>query len=125
MGRLITHTCYHTGTGAQAMALAALDDPTYIERMRDRYREGADTATATLRGRFHAPDGGGFVFLDLRGDGRSANELLLAFLDRHIALAPGRVFGAGFEDFARLCCTNIPPDELRRACEVLNDVLGV
>ncbi len=122
--RLITHVCYHAPTGGQAMALAALGSPGYAARMRDRYRGAAEITCRHLRARFAPPQGGAFVFVDLRQLGRPAEEILLLCLDRHVALAPGTGFGDGFEGFARLCYTAVPPEALREALDRLNQVLA-
>jgi aspartate/methionine/tyrosine aminotransferase len=123
--RLVTHVIYHAPTSGQAMALAALRSRGYAEAMCEQYRSAADLARAHLPScRFHDPDAGAFVFLDLREAGAPHEEILLRCLDRHVALAPGSLFGTGFEAFARLCYTAVPPDEIAAALDAVDQVIG-
>ncbi len=123
--RLVTHVIYHAPTSGQAMALAALRSEGYVESMCEQYRSAAELARAHLPScRFHVPDAGAFLFLDLREVGAPHEEVLLRCLDRHVALAPGNLFGDGFEPFARLCYTAVPVDELAVALDAVDEVIG-
>lgn len=117
--RLLTHTCYHTGMLAQAMALASLeDDPGSARQERvDLARAGAAQALEAIGDRVPvaAPDGGAFLLLDLRArcaDGAEVTRLLERSLERGFSLASGAPFGRDFQRFARLCFTAARPDRL-------------
>lgn len=117
--RLLTHTCYHTGNLAQAMALASLeDDPAAARQERvDLARAGAAQALEAIGERLPlaAPDGGAFLLLDLRercAHGADVTRLLEQSLERGFSLAPGAPFGRDFQRFARLCFTAVRPDRL-------------
>jgi len=117
--RLLTHTCYHTGNLAQAMALASLeDDPAAARRERvDLARSGAAQALEAIGERVPvaAPDGGAFLLLDLRArcaEGADVTRLLEQSLERGFSLAPGAPFGRHFQRFARLCFTAVRPERL-------------
>ena len=121
--RLITHVSYHTSTSGQALALAALRSPTAAATMRAQYQQAAELTRQHLDADFHQPEGGAFVFIDLRSYRRPPAEILLDCLDRHVALAPGSACGADFAGFARLCYTAVPEAVLRPALESISEVL--
>jgi aspartate aminotransferase len=129
--RLITHSVYHAGRAAQAMALAALRGDAGGERAlrRDVARAGAALVEERLGGvvPFRPALAGAFVFLDLRGRAADADALLALLdrcLDRGVSLAPGGSFGEGFGRFARLCFTATPPEELAEGLDRLRGVLA-
>jgi aspartate/methionine/tyrosine aminotransferase len=143
LGRAICHGSYHASTSAQRMALAALGaGAAEIERVRASYEEGAAAALSALGAgapdgaawhalpggaRVRAPESGAFLFLDLRSLVADADEALAFFaecLEAGVALAPGEVFGAGFERFARLCFTANPPEVVRAGCALLAERLA-
>ncbi len=126
--RVLTHQPYHASTSAQAMGIKALEaGPEAIEVVRRSYMDGSREAVEALHARFHNPDAGAFLFLDLRehvDDERGLMELLFACLDVGVALAPGSIFGNDFGCFARLCYTRTPPEVVRDGIVLLNKVLN-
>lgn len=126
IARLICHSSYHASSSAQEMALACLTAGREGE-VAESYAAGAAIAHAELRGRFRPAQAGAFVFLDLRPRGVSNEEEALAFLirclDAGVSLCPGRIFGAGFAAFARLCFTAVPPQRLREGLARIKPLL--
>jgi aspartate/methionine/tyrosine aminotransferase len=128
IGRLLMHTTYHTSTVAQSMALACLKSPVEEEQKTlASYMEGASIAHESLNCIAAPAEAGAFVFLDLRpyvSSNRPISGLFDVFLDRYVALCPGKVFGRHFESFARLCFTATPPELLKEGISRINDVLA-
>jgi aspartate aminotransferase len=93
---------------AQAAALAALNGPQEpVHRMRDIYRERRDAALDQLDQLgvgYLRPQGAFYLWVDVRdrdaGDTASWAEKLL--LDRHVAVAPGTVFGPSGSGWVRV-----------------------
>jgi len=92
---------------SQKAAEIALDLPDgEITRMVDYYRENVRLATSLLEEggfTFFKPQGGYYVWVDVREFGMPSLEFCKAFLQaKCVALAPGDTFGEGGEGFARL-----------------------
>lgn len=127
--RIANHTTYNPPVVLQRAAARALcDGDEQVEQMRQEARAARDLAVAALRespAQFYVPDGGAYLFVDLRPvlAGRPLDMLLEELLTVGVALAPGAAFGA-YESFARLCFTACPAADLREAlqrlCRVLN-----
>jgi N-succinyldiaminopimelate aminotransferase len=108
----------------QLGAARALDQgDAWLARARTLYAAAAQRAAAALN--VHAPTGGTFLFFDTRPY-RVPNETAPAFLERcraaGVMLTPGNAAGQAFMDWARLCFTSVPPDDLERALERLRSV---
>jgi aspartate/methionine/tyrosine aminotransferase len=125
VSRLLAHTTYHAPTAGQAMALACAAEgpPAHIF---ESYRQGLKVVRDTLRVPHRLPQAGAFVWLDLRPlgvtDANGTERFLKACLDEGVALAPGKVFGADFGAFARLCYTVVPPDVVAEGIQRINAV---
>lgn len=128
MRRLITNSTYHASVAAQEMVLAVIDQPELEQPVADSYAEGARIVNEHFQGRFAKPQGGAFVFVDLRPlgvtDSEGCLELLSRCLDVGVALSPGSVFGKDYTTFARLCYTSVPPEALIQALTKLNPILA-
>ena len=72
------------------------------------------------------PAGGTFLFFDATPHLR-AGETLMGFLERcldaGVMLTPGSASGQHFENWARLCYTTVPPEDLHAALDRLQRVL--
>lgn len=127
--RVSTHTVFNVPVVTQRAAIAALEgDPSWVAAARGRYREARDVAADALAGtgaRFARPEGGTYLFLDLREvlGGRPLKGLLEATIDRGVLLAPGEAFGAAYASWARLCYSAVPPDRLLVGLERLRDAI--
>jgi len=122
--KVSTHSVYSVSGIGQSLAERALDrGPALVQATRDAYRRGADVAHQLLRAKFTPSEGGGYVFLDLRGY-PSPDAILERALERGVALSPGDAFGPSYGGYARLCYTAVPPDALARAIHILNEVLA-
>jgi len=106
-----------------AQALALGDE--WLSHARTAYREAAEKTAKALG--VPVPSGGTFLFFDASPHLRKG-EPLLGFLDRcldaGVLLTPGAASGRGYGNWARVCFTSVPPDELEDALLCLGKVLG-
>lgn len=110
----------------QLGAARALDEgDTWLAQARSLYADAAQRAATALGVR--CPSGGTFLFFDTRPH-RLPGESAQAFLQRCAAagviLTPGSAAGQAYADWARLCFTSVPPDELERGLACLRLVLA-
>jgi aspartate/methionine/tyrosine aminotransferase len=123
--RVSTHTIFNVPVTSQRVALAALRaGPAWVEKTRDEYRAARDRAVHALAGapvRFSVCEGGSYLFLDFNEllCARPLTDLLERAIQHGVLLAPGDAFGAGFERWARLCFTAVPPADVVRGIERL------
>jgi N-succinyldiaminopimelate aminotransferase len=109
----------------QLGAARALDDgDAWLARARALYAQAAQRAAQVLG--LPPPAGGTFLFFDTRPH-RLPGEDAQAFLDRCLAagvsLTPGAAAGRDYVDWARLCFTSVPPDQLEHALDRLRSAL--
>jgi aspartate/methionine/tyrosine aminotransferase len=127
ISREVCNRIYHASTSAQEMAVAALEaGEGEIAKVRESYVAGRDAACAALHREIRSPQAGAFLFLDLRRlapTGEEMMALLTACLDEGVSLAPGQIFGRGFEGFARLCYTASPIPVVEEGIRRLETVL--
>jgi N-succinyldiaminopimelate aminotransferase len=91
--------------------------------MRETYGRAGRAAAEALK--IPAPQGGTFLFFDLRPylrRGETATELLERCVDAGVMLTPGNACGAAYADWARLCFTSVPEPELHEALKRLRSV---
>jgi aspartate/methionine/tyrosine aminotransferase len=132
--RVSTHTIFNVPVAAQRVAIAALQAPaTWLEGSRRAYRAARDATLAALAGsglRWHAPEGGSYVFVDFAPvlAGAPLKGLLERAIDRGVLVAPGEGFGDGYATWARLCFTSVEKDRLlegvARVRRAIDDVRG-
>ncbi|MBC7217164.1 MAG: pyridoxal phosphate-dependent aminotransferase, partial [Candidatus Caldatribacterium sp.] len=92
---------------SQKAAEIALDLPEEeIQKMVDYYRQNVAVASEILREggfRFFEPQGGYYIWVDVREFGMSSLEFCKTFLrEKGVALAPGDTFGESGEGFVRI-----------------------
>jgi aspartate/methionine/tyrosine aminotransferase len=122
--KLVTHTIYNTAQVCQVTALQSLKvGEEFIAPAYQVYQEAARLISTHLEASFHPPQGGAYVFLDLRKYGAYSMPVLEKAIERGITLAPGEIFGRGFEGFARLCFTSVDHQTLVEGIDQLNQVL--
>lgn len=71
----------------------------------------------------HLPVKGGFYFFVKLGEdwrGLSSEEQILKMLENGVALAPGEYFGKAYGEWARLCFTVLPSEEIKTCINRLN-----
>ena len=125
MAKVATHTVYNPAQASQAAALMALEHGgPAVASARATYAAAAARVAERLDARFFPAQGGSFVFVDLREHGPDAMPILEAAADVGVTLAPGAIFGGGFEGFARLCYTAVPADVLDEGLDRLSAVLA-
>jgi N-succinyldiaminopimelate aminotransferase len=105
-------------------ARALSEGDAWLAEARADYARAGALAAETLG--IARPDGGTFLFFDTRPF-RRAGEDAMAFLgrclDAGVMLTPGSASGEAFGEWARICFTSVPEDELRAALEKLAGVL--
>jgi aspartate/methionine/tyrosine aminotransferase len=83
----------------------------------------AEALRATGRCRFALPQGAFYLFFTVEGES-DMRKLTFRLIDEGgVGLAPGTAFGAGGEQFLRICFAR-NPDHIRRAAESIVKVLG-
>jgi N-succinyldiaminopimelate aminotransferase len=121
--KVVTHTFYQAPTAAQEAALRALDvGGRWLGEARRVYREAGEDAAATLR--LPPPEGGTFLFLDLRGHPGGVKAFLEDALREGVALARGSACGEAYQEFARMSFTAAPPDRVAAAVRRLSPLLA-
>jgi len=122
--RASTHMVYSTAQACQTMALAALESGAdHVEETRQRYQRNALLVQEHLKAPFAPAQGGAYVFVDLRAYGPDAMPVLERAADRGVTMAPGIIFGQGYEGYGRFCYTAVDEETLLEGIAVLNDVL--
>lgn len=122
-----THHVYQVPLVGQLAVLGAIEgaDP-WVSETRELYQQAAATVASRLDAKFRPAQGGGYVFIDLTDDlqGQSAIDWLLELLEQGVCLSPGNVFGQDFSNWARVCYTAVPPEQLHLALDKLNGALA-
>ncbi len=122
--KVSTHTFYSTPTASQIAALRALAGPgdAWAAAAARQYQQTGAEAAAQLG--VAAPEGGTFLFLDVREslDHRGLDGLLEDCLQQGLLVAPGPSFGP-YPHHVRLCFTSAPPDQVARGVEILAGLL--
>ena len=126
--KMANHSVYSVARVLQRAALAALThgEP-FIADARARYYDARNRALARIQAPCARPDGGTYLFLDLRpwipSEEVSAFSLLERIADAGVLLAPGGSFGLEFPKWARLCYTAVAPERLDEGIDRINAVL--
>ncbi|HEX7480404.1 MAG TPA: pyridoxal phosphate-dependent aminotransferase [Polyangiales bacterium] len=98
----------------------------WLANMRAVYGRAARAAAQALE--VSEPQGGTFLFFDLRPymrAGESLIQVLERCLEAGVMLTPGTASGKHYETWARLCFTTVPEPELREALGQLRRALGL
>jgi aminotransferase len=120
-----------TSVIAQRAGLAALTGPQHpLDAMREAYARRRRIVLDTLDRlglRYGQPQGGQFVFVDIRPTGRSSLELARHILDEaHVLAYPGMAFGEAWDGFLRITFLQPEPvlaDGMRRLETVLRGMV--
>ncbi len=128
--KMAMHAWYSAPRPAQVAAMALLDPtigPPWVAEARRRYQEAGNAAADRLR--VPRPDGGTFLFVDVRsalGPGpvdEALHSFLIQCVDRGLILAPGVSCGQFYTTHVRLCFTCAPPETVARGVEILAELL--
>lgn len=126
LNKIMVHQLYGPSTLAQHMMLEPVRTRgSWIPATRARFQQARDRIAPLMPNAAVLPEGGYFFFLPLgpARNGRDPGELLRAWMEAGVAVAPGSDFGAGFDDHVRLCFTGEPLDRLELAVRRWNAVL--
>ncbi len=127
--KVVNHSIYNVPAVLQHLALRALrEGDTWMAQARDVFRAAREIATREVGLPHFAPDGGAYLFLNLREYlGNDDEAVVMAFHDRllsgGVALSPGAPFGSGYRGYARLCFGALPPDRLTAGLAQLRRLL--
>lgn len=123
--KLGTHLYYHPPIVGQRTALAALEHgDAWVAKA--RAEDGAIGGEVAERLGLPRPEGGTFVFLDVRErlDARGLSGLLEDCFGVGVLVAPGASCGTDYADWIRLSYTAAPPEAVREAADRLAGVLA-
>jgi aspartate/methionine/tyrosine aminotransferase len=116
------HTLYSVSTASQFAAFEALRTPEEELASRRRWAaEAWELTDAALEIPHTSVSGGLYTFLDLRGYG-DGERFVRRCAESGVGLAPGRVFGEHCTDWARICFTAAPPQDVVDAVGRINKV---
>jgi len=121
-----TYSYYSVSTASQIAALRVLTEGVkWLEDIQHRYEQAGQAAAEALG--VEPPDGGTFLFLDLRAKlapvGQTADDFLLRCIRRNLLLAPGASFGPQYEQYVRICFTAAPLNEVMEGIAVLKSII--
>ena len=120
-----TFSTYCAPRPMQLGAARALDEGgPWLAEARRLYRAAAEKTAATFG--VPRPDGGTFLFVDLRPflrDGEDGMGFLERCLEAGVLLTPGAASGTDYEHWARVCFTSVAPDALDDALARLRGVI--
>ena len=118
---------------ADATAVALEQDHEEVETMRATFLARAQAVVAAIAGargvRTHLPEGGMFMFLDIRPTGLTGEQFAWRLLeDRGVVVMPGESFGPGGAGHVRVALT-VPADVITEACgrivSMADELVGV
>lgn len=123
--KVATAQVYAVNHAAQWGAVRALErGEGWLAQARSEYAAAGRRAARILE--VPPPQGGTFLFVDVGRvlDSRGLDGFLEDCLEDGLLLAPGPSFGRGWERWARLCFTAVPPDRMDRGVRRLRRRLG-
>ena len=124
LNKIVVHSFYSVSTPAQIAACVVLNEgEEWIAETRRLYA-ATGTECADLLG-LEKPQGSTFLFFDIseRLQGRTMDDFLLSCIAHKLLLAPGASFGAGYENYIRLCFTCVEPDRVLAGMQLLKELL--
>lgn len=121
--RIHQHTMSCAPAFSQYLAMEALENPSWIERNRQRLAARREVMLEALREHVDLPVVGAEGGLYLMADARAYTGDTLGFCERmleeaDVVVVPGRLFGEAGEGFLRLCFTE-SPEAIREGVERL------
>lgn len=127
INKVTVHQIYSPSTLAQYMMVEPIKTrEQWLPLVQKHYQELRDLFVEKLAADFPKPEGTYFVFFpaDRYLNGRSYEELVDAFLDSGVSVAPGDSFGQDFSRYIRLCFTGESPERLEMGIERMNRILS-
>jgi aspartate/methionine/tyrosine aminotransferase len=112
LGQVIENMIQYSTSGVaqfmQRAGVAAIErGESFVAHMIERARRGRDLTckllAATGRARFARPQGAFYLFFSVDGEADTRKLAMRLIDDANVGLAPGTAFGAGGEQFLRLC----------------------
>jgi aspartate aminotransferase/N-succinyldiaminopimelate aminotransferase len=117
------HSIYSVATPCQFAALSAMRvSPEIVDSHREFIKTALDITNQQLRVPASIPDGGFYTLLDLSAWQRGTDDFIHACVSEGVSLAPGRAFGAGYDQYARLCYSVVSHEDLKEGIRIINDI---
>jgi aspartate/methionine/tyrosine aminotransferase len=126
INKSMVHQVYSPSTLSQYMMVEPVKQRhSWIPDLCQQYKDLRDMFCERLKVKVQSPEGTYFLFfpIDEYLNGRDYWEVIDAFLEEGVSVAPGVDFGSNFNHYIRLCFTGEPPERLEKAIERLNKVL--
>ena len=124
--KLANHTVYNVPQALQRASLIALErGDGFLADAKARYAQVRDLAHSRVAAPCHRPEGGTYLFLDLRrwSRGRGCLFVLEQLAEAGVLLAPGAPFGEAYDGWARLCFTAVDEPRLLEGLDRIQRVL--
>jgi N-succinyldiaminopimelate aminotransferase len=125
--KLANHTVYNVPQALQRASLMALErGDAFLAANRSRYAQIRELAFSTITAPCRRPEGGTYLFLDLRKWSRGQGCLFVReqLAEAGVLLAPGAPFGEAYDGGARLCFTAVDEPRLVDGLARINRVLA-
>ncbi|MCA9786249.1 MAG: pyridoxal phosphate-dependent aminotransferase, partial [Candidatus Cloacimonetes bacterium] len=122
-----SRTVYNAPTNNQMSVLQALEHwDHWFPQLNATYRRLRDRVCSELKVPCLLPASGFYAFMDASAAcaGRTAVDVLEELVREGVACVPGAAFGAGFENWFRLCFVSEPEERLALGIERINRVLA-
>ena len=122
-----SRTVYNAPTNNQMSVLQALEHwDRWFAQLNATYRRLRDRVCSELKVPCLLPASGFYAFMDASAAcaGRTAVDVLEELVREGVACVPGAAFGAGFENWFRLCFVSEPEERLALGIERINRVLA-
>jgi aspartate/methionine/tyrosine aminotransferase len=124
--KLANHTVYNVPQALQRASLIALErGEEFLAATKARYAHVRDLALSRVAAPCRRPEGGTYLFLDLRrwSRGRGCLFVLEQLAEAGVLLAPGAPFGEAYDGWARLCFTAVDEARLIEGLDRIHRVL--
>ena len=126
VNKTMVHQLYSPSTLSQYMMVKPVKQrQSWIPELCRQYQDLRDLFCERLKVKVQSPEGTYFLFFPIDDylNGRDYWEVIDAFLEEGVSVAPGGDFGKDFEHYIRICFTGEPPERLEKAIERLNKVM--
>ena len=121
--KLGLYSIYSTSTCSQFIALSAMrNENNVINNYQSFIKKSISLAVQQLCLPITHPDGGFYTFIDLSKWEHGVDDFIEKCIARGVSLAPGRVFGQSYFNYARLCYSVVNHEDLQRGIEIINRI---
>ena len=119
------YSIYTVPTCCQFVALSALRTrPEVSQSHREFIKKALEITVEQLLVPSTVPDGGFYTFLDLSECNGGVEDFINQCISEGVSLAPGGVFGKGYENYARLCYSVVSHADLQEGIRIINNIFA-